>query len=320
MRKKKLLVIDANSVIHRAYHALPPLSNEKGEATGAAYGFLLVFLRAVKELSPDFIAVAFDFPAPTNRHRKYKKYKAKRPKAPEDLYSQIPFVKDFLKALKVSFFEKEGFEADDLIGTIAQKAKKSQFFPGIEIIIASGDKDMLQLVDSVTKVYLLRKGVKDIILYDKIKVKEKYGGLLPKQLVDYKALRGDPSDNIPGVTGIGEKTAIDLVRNFGDIESLYKKSAEGDCGKRLKERTRDLLAKYKEQAFLSLDLAKISKDAPIEFFLESCSKKPCDKEKLEKFSKNMGFKSLPSKIYSFEKEKRGAKLYKEKVDPQRKLF
>ena len=231
-QKKRLIVIDGNSVIHRAFHALPPLTTKSGKLVNAIYGFLLVFFKAIKEFQPDFIAAAFDFPGPTFRHKKFKEYKAKRPPAPEELYQQIPKVKEILEAFNVPIFEKESFEADDIIGTISQLASKKQVFPEIETIILSGDLDALQLVDSQTKAYTLRKGVKDVVLYDEKLVKEKFQGLTPEQLLDFKALRGDPSDNIPGVTGIGEKTAIGLLLKFGSLENLYKeiKAVPGNTG------------------------------------------------------------------------------------------
>ncbi len=202
-QQKQLIIIDSNSVIHRAFHALPPLTTKKGEIVNAVYGFLLVFFKAVKEFKPDFIAACFDFPAPTFRHKKFKDYKAKRPVAPKELYSQIPIVKEVLGVFNVSVFEKQGFEADDIIGTISEKFPKKQVLPEVEIVILSGDLDTLQLVNKNTKVYLLKKGVKNTVLYDETLVKERYSGLNPEQLVDLRALRGDPSDNIPGIIGIG---------------------------------------------------------------------------------------------------------------------
>ena len=242
--KKKLIIIDSNSIIHRAYHALPPLTTKKEELVNAVYGFLLVFFKAIREFQPDFIAATFDFPAPTFRHKKYKEYKAKRPPAPEELYQQIPKVKEVLEAFNVPIFEKEGFEADDIIGTIAHLAPKRQIIPEVETIILSGDLDVLQLINPKTKIYSLRKGVKDIVLYDENLVKEKFQGLTPQQLLDFKALKGDPSDNIPGVTGIGEKTAIELIKEFGSLENLYQNL------EKLKPKLKESLLLQKEQAFL----------------------------------------------------------------------
>jgi len=310
MNKKRLIIIDSNSIIHRAFHALPPLTTKKGELVNAIYGFLLVFFKAIREFQPDFIAATFDFPAPTFRHKKYKEYKITRPPAPEELYQQIPKVKEVLEAFNVPIFEKEGFEADDLIGTIAKLAPKKQVLPEIETIILSGDLDTLQLVNPQTKVYILRKGVKDIVLYDKTEVEKKYE-LLPSQLLDFKALRGDPSDNIPGITGIGEKTARDLLLKFGNLENLYKELEElSDKAKKLKPKLREMLLKYKEQAFFSKELAEIKTNVPIDFNLKKCQWREYDKEKITKILSSLEFQSLIKRLpeSKWEKEKVGKEL------------
>ena len=301
--KKRLIIIDSNAVIHRAYHALPPLTTKKGELVNAIYGFLLVFLKAIKEFKPDFVAATFDFPAPTFRHQKYKLYKATREKAPEELYQQIPKVKEVLKSFNVQIFEKEKYEADDLIGTISKRAPKKQILPEIETIILTGDLDALQLVDKNTKVYALRKGVKDAVLYDEEKVKERYQGLTPEQLTDFKALRGDPSDNIPGVLGVGEKTAIYLIKKFGSLENLYqelKKNTEES--KEIKQSLRKKLLDYKEQAYLSKMLSEIKNDVPIEFDLKKCSWGRYDKEKIIQIFKKYEFQTLISRLPEKEKK------------------
>jgi len=295
--KKRLIIIDSNSIIHRAYHALPPLTTKKGELVNAVYGFLLVFFKAIREFQPDFIAATFDYPAPTFRHKKYKEYKAKRPPAPEELYQQIPKVKETLESFNVPIFEKEGFEADDIIGTIAHLAPKRQVLPKIETIILSGDLDTLQLVNPRTKVYSLRRGVKDVVLYDEKQVQEKFQGLVPEQLLDFKALRGDPSDNIPGVTSIGEKTAIKLLLEFGSLENLYKEiEIKSERAKKLKPKLKETLLKYKEQAFLSKSLAQIKKDVPIDFNLKKCRWGEYDTGKVTKILKNLEFYSLIGKL------------------------
>jgi len=296
-QEKKLIIIDSNSVIHRAYHALPPLTTKKGELVNAVYGFLLVFLKAIKDFRPDYIAAAFDLPAPTFRHKKFKEYKAKRPPAPEELYQQIPKVKEVLGIFNVQVFEKEGYEADDIICTIAGLSLRKQILPKIEIIILSGDTDNLQLVNPQTKVYVLRKGVKDTVLYNEILVKEKYQGLSPKQLLDFKALRGDPSDNIPGVTGVGEKTAIRLLLKLGNLENLYKEIEEkSEKVKEIKQKLKEKLIKYKEQAFISKDLANLQKNVPIDFSLEKCRWAKYEKEKVIQFLKNLEFYSLIKRL------------------------
>jgi len=288
--KKRLIIIDSNSIIHRAFHALPPLTTKKGELVNAIYGFLLVFFKAIKEFQPDFIAAVFDYPAPTFRHKKYKEYKAKRPPAPEELYQQIPKVKEILKGFNVPIFEKEGFEADDIIGTISHLAPKKQVIPEIETIILSGDLDTLQLVDKKTKIYLLRKGVKDTILYDEEKVKEKYLGLSSEQIVDLKALKGDPSDNIPGVSGIGEKTALKLIKEFGNLENLYQNLDF------LQPKLKEILFNQKEQAFFSKMLAQVRTDVPLDFNLRKCRWGKYDREKITQIFKSLEFHSLIERL------------------------
>jgi len=304
-KTKRLIVIDSNSIIHRAYHALPSLTTKKGELVNAVYGFLLVFLKAIKEFQPDFIAAAFDFPAPTLRHKIYKEYKAKRPPAPEELYQQVPKVKEFLNVFGVPVFEKEGFEADDIIGTIAHLAPKKQVLPEVETIILSGDLDTLQLVDPKTKVYALRKGVKDVILYNEKLVREKFQGLKPEQLLDFKALRGDPSDNIPGVTGIGEKTAIELLLKFGNLGNLYKEiKKKSEKTKSLSAKLKETLLEYKEQAFLSKELAQIKENVPIDFNLEKCRWGGYDKKKVIQLLKNSEFYSLIGRLSGGKKQQK----------------
>jgi len=302
--KKRLIVIDANSLIHRAYHALPPLTTKRGELVNAVYGFLLVFLKAIKEFRPDFIAACFDFPAPTFRHKKFKSYKAKRPPTPEELYRQIPKIKEILSAFNIPIFEKEGFEADDLIGTIAHLAPKKQVVPKIETIILSGDLDTLQLVDAQTRACILRKGVKNIILYDKKMIGEKFQGLKPEQILDFKALRGDPSDNIPGATGVGEKTAIKLLLKFGGLGNLYKEIEENsEKARELRTKLKDTLLKYKDQVFLSKILARVEKNTPIDFNLKKCQWEEYDKEKITKIFKNLEFYSLIERLPGLRKQK-----------------
>ena len=287
--KKRLIIIDSNSIIHRAFHALPPLTTKKGELVNAVYGFLLVFFKVLREFQPDFVVATFDFPAPTFRHKEFKEYKATRPKAPDELYNQIPKVKEILESFNVPIFEKEGFEADDLIGAIAKLAPKKQILPAIETIILSGDLDTLQLINLHTKVYILKKGVKETILYDEKAVKERYG-LSPEQLVDFKALKGDPSDNIPGVPGIGEKTAIKLIKEFGNLENLYS-ALTG-----LNQPLRAKLEEYKDQAFFSKNLAKINQNVEIDFDFKKGEWKNYDREKVTKILKDLEFFSLIARL------------------------
>ena len=271
MEKKRIVIIDGNAIIHRAYHALPKLTTKSGKVVNAVYGFLLILFKVLKDFRPDFVIVAFDFPAPTFRDKIYKEYKAKRKKAPDELYEQIPEVKKILRAFGIKFFELKGFEADDLIGTIVKLVERKQIFPKIEAIIATGDLDALQLIDSHTKVLLLKRGIKEAVLYDEEKVKERYQ-IEPKQLIDFKALRGDPSDNIPGVSGIGEKTAINLIKEFGSLENLYKEiEGNHDVTKKISPRLREQLIRSKEDAFFSRKLVEIKRNAPINFDLKECA-------------------------------------------------
>lgn len=290
--KNRLIIVDSNSVIHRAFHALPPLTTKKNEPVGAVYGFLLVFLKAIKEFQPNFIAACFDVKGPTFRHEKYVQYKAQRPKAPDELYQQIPIVKSVLGSFGVPVYEKQGFEADDLIGTIAQIASRAKGPLELEIIIVSGDSDNFQMINSQISVYALRKGVKDTILYSEAQVAEKYQGLKPIQLIDYRALRGDATDNIPGVKGIGEKTATDLLLRFGTLENIYQNIAE------TKPKTRELLSQQKEEAFMSKDLATIDQNVPIEFKLEDCRWSGYDNNKAKEFLESLGFHSLIKRLFN----------------------
>jgi DNA polymerase-1 len=307
--QKKLIIIDSNSIIHRAFHALPPLTTKKGEPISAVYGFLLVFLKTIKDFQPDFIAACFDSPGLTFRHKEFREYKITRPAAPKELYQQIPKVKEILKELNIPYFEKEGFEADDLIGTIAKIVAQKEISPKIETIILTGDLDTLQLVDPQTKICLLKKGTKDIVLFDEDEVKKKYK-ISPKQLVDFKALRGDPSDNIPGILGIGEKTAQEILQKFENLENLYKELEEDSPkAKHLKPRLKELLLKNKEQAFLYKFLAKIKRNVPIEFDIKECQWGRYDKEKLIKKLKELEFYSLVEKFLKLEKDKKNLKLW-----------
>lgn len=295
--KKRFIIIDGNAILHRAYHALPPLTTKKGELVSAIYGFLLVFLKAIREFQPDYIAATFDLPSPTFRHKQFEAYKATRPKAPEELYLQIPKIKEILKSFNVSIFEKEGYEADDIIGTIARLVPQKQILPKTETVILSGDLDILQLINSQTKVCFLKKGVKDTTLYDEKMVRERYQGLRPGQLPDYKALKGDPSDNIPGVPGVGEKMATEVLKEFGTIENLYKElELRTEKTKKLKTKIREILIKSKDQAFFSKMLATIKKDVAIDFNLQNCSWRKYDKEKTSQLLKNLEFFSLVNRL------------------------
>jgi len=290
---RKIVLIDGNALAHRVFHALPPLTTKKGQLVNAIYGFFSVFLKVVKELKPDYIVAVFDLPSPTFRDIEYKDYKAKRPKAPKEIYEQISKIKEILKVFPVSIYEKEGFEADDVIGTIVERVnslvnKKNK--EKIKSIIVTGDLDTLQLVNENTEVYTLKKGVTQSIIYNKETIRERYG-LLPEQIVDFKALKGDQSDNIPGVPGIGEKTAIDLLRRFNSLENIYK-----NVDRIENQKLRAKLLEYKEQAFFSQYLATIRKDVPIEFDLKKCRFDFYNKEKIKEIFENLEFYTLIKRL------------------------
>lgn len=281
---KKIIIIDSNSVIHRAFHALPPLKNKKGEIVNAVYGFLTFLFKAIRELDPDYIAACFDVSKHTFRKEIFEEYKAKRQKAPDELYLQIPKVKEVLKKFNISIFEKEGYEGDDLIGTIAKKENGN-----LEKIILSGDLDNLQLVDKNVRVIFLASKVSTLNIFDIKKIKEKYE-LRPDQIVDLKALKGDAADNIPGVSGIGIKTAIALLKKFENLENIYA-NIDSISGK-----TKEKLVEEKEIAFLSKELATIKTDVKFDFDIEKCKWGDFNKEEVVKLFEEFGFKSLISKI------------------------
>ena len=212
--KKILVLLDAHAILHRAYHALPDFSSNKGEPTGALYGVCAMLIKIIEELKPDYVVACYDLPKPTFRHEVYKNYKLGRPKAEDDLISQIKRSRDIFNAFNIPMYDAEGFEADDVLGTIVEKVKLNK---KLQTIIASGDMDTLQLVDDEqVLVYTLKKGINDTILYNEKAVVERFG-FVPELLPDFKGLRGDPSDNIIGIKGIGEKTATILITQFGTI-------------------------------------------------------------------------------------------------------
>ena len=289
---KKFVLIDGNALVHRAFHALPPLTTKKGEPINAVYGFLSILLKVLNEFKPAYIAATFDLAAPTFRHNEFEEYKATRVKAPQELYDQLAKVKEVITALGIPIYEKEGFEADDVVGTLAVQAKKSTDFqsPDSKIIITTGDLDTLQLVDEKVNVYAPKKGIKETMIYDIKAVLAKYG-LKPAQLPDFKALKGDPSDNIPGVPGIGEKTAIELLQEYQNLENLYENV---DL---LPEKISKKLKEYKEQAFFSRYLATIRTDVPIELDLKKCFFKSFyNKEGAKKILENLEFFSLLKRL------------------------
>jgi len=367
MQEQKILVlIDSNAIIHRSYHALPKtMTTRKGEMTNAVYGFTTTLIKVLEDLKPDYIAASFDLAGPTFRHTEYKEYKGTRIKADQELYDQIPRVKELLEAFNIPIYVKEGFEADDVIGTITDKfelrhsvisnnpsvistsseveKEKSHEISRLDepmarndkadeddniirsnykVYIVTGDKDAFQLVDGNIFVYNLKAGLSQVQIVDRAAIKEDWG-LDPEDFIDLKALAGDPSDNIPGVPGIGPKTAIDLLQRFDTLKKLYERieatsavisndseksheisrpdepMARNDklielSAKQLeiKPRILNLLIEYKDQAFLSQRLATIRRDVPLDFDLDKCRWGDYDKEKVREFFAEMQFTSL----------------------------
>ena len=260
---KKLLILDSNSILNRAFYGVRYLSAKDGTPTNAIYGFLNILLKLIKEQEPDYICAAFDVKAPTFRHKQYEGYKAQRKPMPEGLAAQMPLAKDVLRAMGVTILEKEGYEADDIIGTVARLCEESE----ISCFIATGDKDDLQLASDKTKVILTvtKSGYNETIIYDDKGVKEKYH-VTPTEFIDVKALMGDPSDNIPGVKGVGEKTAMSLIEKHHSIEYIYENI--DDIG--LKGAMLQKMKDGREMAFMSKELATINRNTPIEFNAEEC--------------------------------------------------
>lgn len=288
-RKKTLMIVDGHALIHRAFHALPPtLRTKDGELVNAVYGFTMILLKALSQISPEYAAVTFDLPGGTWRDEIFKEYKAQRVKPPEELYRQIPRVKEVVRALNIPIYEKIGYEADDVLATLSDQYEK--YDKNAATIIVTGDMDTLQLVDRQTSVFTLRKGMSDTRLYDTAGVRERYG-LKPAQLVDFKALAGDASDNLPGVRGIGPKTATELLQKYGTLENIYKKITgnKEQVTKRIKEK----LLKYEADAWQSQALARVVRDVPeIKLNLDDCYLRHYDRAKAVKLFQQLQFQSL----------------------------
>ncbi len=288
---KKLILIDGNAIIHRAYHALPPFTTKKGELVNAVYGFASTLLSVIAEFQPDYVVASFDLAGKTFRHEKFEEYKATRVKGDDELYAQIPRVKEVVKAFNIPIYEQAGFEADDVIGTIAKQisALGENSTENIETIIVTGDMDTLQLVNDTTSVYTMRRGLSDSMMYNSEKVFERYG-LRSDQIIDYKALRGDPSDNIPGVKGIGEKTAVTLLQKYSTLDGVYANIEE------IKGAVKEKLERDKVQAYLSKELATISLDAPVQIELEKAVLHDFNRETIVKLFSELNFFSLIKRL------------------------
>src|SRR3990167_3421454 len=301
-KTKILALLDVHAILHRAYHALPEFESSKGEPTGALYGLCTMLIKLIKDIKPDYIIACYDLPEKTVRHEIYESYKAGRAKTDDVLVAQLERSKDIFKAFDILAYSSPGFEADDMLGTIVEKLKKNK---DIDIVIASGDMDTMQLIqDDKVRVYTLKKGIKDTIIYNENGVKERFG-FGPELLADFKGLRGDPSDNIIGIKGIGEKTATELIKNFGTIENIYKtlKKNPPAGGEKtfekvgIKKRIIELLKDGEEEALFSKMLATIRRDAPIHFVLpEKIFRENVDINKIQELFKEFEFRILGVKV------------------------
>ncbi|MEG0774514.1 DNA polymerase I [Clostridium sp.] len=287
MGKERLLILDGNSLLYRAFYAIPELTTSEGLHTNAVYGFTGMLLRMIEELKPDYIVTAFDRAAPTFRHIEYGDYKAGRKKTPDELSMQFPIVRELLSKMAVNIFEVDGYEADDLIGTLSVFAEQNN----IESYIVTGDKDALQLATDNVKVVINKKGMTEKEIYDKERMLNEFG-VTPKQFIDVKGLMGDKSDNIPGVPGIGEKTAFKLIKEYESIENLLS-NLNNVSGKKLKES----LEEYSEQAIFSKKLATIITDVPVDIDLQAIkSNEEFDVKGLKELFHKLQFKSLLDKV------------------------
>jgi DNA polymerase-1 len=332
MIKNRLVLIDSFALIYRAFYGIPPTLTRDGHPINAAYGFASAILAAIKDLQPEYLVACFDLPKKTKRHEDYVEYKAHRKPMPDDLIPQIQYCKKILESMNIPIVSAEGYEGEDIAATIVHKVKsqKSIKSEGIESIIVTGDSDTFQLVDDRTMVYSMARGAQHAVMYDEKRVIERYG-LPPADFVDYKALKGDTSDNIPGVPGIGEKTAANIIVKYNSLDNLY-----GEIGEELEEegiisnfqfpipnrtenltaiiennleklkkiakkmeispKVLNLLITYTEQAFLSQKLSQIVTDAPIEFELKTSRIHDFDLGKVEKLFLDLGFKSLLARM------------------------
>lgn len=320
----RLVLIDGNAIMHRAYHALPPLTTPEGKPAHVVYGFVSMIIRIFHTLQPTHVAVAFDRPGPTFRNELFKDYQMQRPKMEDDFISQISLVHDVVKAFGIPIFERDGFEADDMIGTICKQVNSKQLTVNSkvidQVIIVTGDRDILQLVeDEKVLVFMPTKGLSEGKLYSEADVLERMG-VKPKLIIDLKALMGDASDNYPGVSGIGPKTAISLLNEFGSVENMYTSLEKSSVSEGVKAK---LLA-GKESAFLGITLATIRTDAPIEFVSANARLASLDTPEVRSVLEAYRFPSLlrritgEVKVASPATRRRGGGS--EKTDTQQQLF
>lgn len=288
LQKDIFLVIDGSAIVHRAYHAMPPLNRSDGTPTGAVHGFFSMLLRLFYELHPTHIAVCFDRPTPNFRKELFKEYQAQRPQTDSDLSPQFGIIQDILEKAGIPVYSLDGFEADDLIGTLAYEAKKI----GDISYVVTGDRDMMQLVNKRTKILMPIKGISEMKLFDEARVKETYG-VTPSEIVDLKALQGDASDNYPGVPGVGPKTAATLVNNYKTVNDIYAHLSD------IKKKNPGLgekLEKGEKDARLAFQLATILQNVPFRYSFSDCDVKNISYEKWREAFEGYEFKTLPKRL------------------------
>jgi DNA polymerase-1 len=285
-KRKKFILVDGQGLLYRAFYALPQLTTTYGQVVNAVYGFTMILIRLLEEEKPEYIVITFDTPVPTFRHKKFEAYKAHRKKMPDELISQIPLINEIINNYNIAICSKEGYEADDVIGTIAREAEKRN----CDTIIVTGDKDAFQLISPHTKIMTTIKGVTEVKIYDEEEIKRKFG-VGSEKIVDILALKGDSSDNIPGVPGIGEKTAIALIKEFGSLENILN-----DTDKISKKSLREVIREYEDQIKMSKMLATIVREVPIKYDFDSFRVKSPNYEELWKIFKKLEFKNLLKKI------------------------
>jgi DNA polymerase-1 len=282
----RLMLLDSNGLIYRGYHALPPLTTSKGELVNAVFGFCSILLRGIQDLQPEYVAACFDLPGPTFRHEQFADYKATRAPMPDDLRSQFPKVREVVAALRIPVYEMAGYEADDVIGTIARDMDAR----GIDTTVVTGDMDMLQIVTEHTRLMTTRQGVDSTVYYDPAKIWERFE-LRPNQMIDYKALKGDPTDNIPGIPGVGEKTAAKLVGQFGSLEGIYER-----LGEVKPDKLRFKLVEAREQVFASRELSRIICDLPISLDLDAAHLSDYDRAEVVRLFREFEFRTLIDRL------------------------
>jgi DNA polymerase-1 len=283
---ERLMLLDGFGLVYRGYYALPPLTTSKGELVNGVFGFCSIVLRGFADLKPDYVAVSFDLSGPTFRHEQYADYKATRTRMPDDLAAQFPKVREVVKALRIPVYEMQGYEADDVIGTLTVQAEQAP----VETTIVTVDLDMLQLVTDRTRLMTTRSGVENTVIYDPARIWERFG-LRPDQMIDYKALKGDPTDNIPGVPGVGEKTAAKLIAQFGDLDSLYARIDEVKPDK-----LRDKLREHRDAVYQGRGLTTIVRDLPVTLDLEAARLADYDRETVIRLFREYEFRTLIERL------------------------